>query len=73
MEKYCRAEQATDYNMAYAHCVLDTKGYRHTLRLCRTLIAFQLQQWLHDLASVLQYTYIACHVLLLTGYYRVCM
>jgi hypothetical protein len=25
VEKYCRAEQATDENMAHAHCVLDTK------------------------------------------------
>jgi len=22
-EKYCRARQATDYNMAHAHCMLD--------------------------------------------------
>jgi hypothetical protein len=24
VEKYCRAEQATDDNMAHAHCMLDT-------------------------------------------------
>jgi len=24
MEKYCRAGQATDVNMALAHCMLDT-------------------------------------------------
>lgn len=24
MEKYCRAEKATDNNMAYVHCMLDT-------------------------------------------------
>jgi hypothetical protein len=24
VEKYCRAEQATDDNMAQAHCMLDT-------------------------------------------------
>jgi len=24
VEKYCRAEQATDDNMAHAHCILDT-------------------------------------------------
>jgi len=23
-KKYCRAEQATDDNMAHAHCMLDT-------------------------------------------------
>jgi len=27
-----------------------------------TLIAFPLQQWLHELASLLRYTYIACLV-----------
>jgi len=29
---------------------------------CITLIAFSLQQWLHERASVLHYTYIACLV-----------
>jgi hypothetical protein len=24
LEKYCRAEQATDDNMVYVHCMLDT-------------------------------------------------
>jgi hypothetical protein len=24
VEKYCRAEQSTDDNMAHAHCMLDT-------------------------------------------------
>ena len=36
MEKYCTAGQATDDNMANAHCMLDTKGYKHTLRICNT-------------------------------------
>ena len=36
MENYCSAQQATDDNMAHAHCMLDTKGYKHTLRLCKT-------------------------------------
>ena len=38
MEKCCRAGQATDDNMAYEHCTLDTKGYgyKHTLRICNT-------------------------------------
>ena len=30
---------------------------------CVILIAFPLQQWLHELATVLRYTYIACLVL----------
>jgi len=36
VEKYCRAGQATDDNMAHAHYMLDTSGYRHTLRICNT-------------------------------------
>ena len=31
------------------------------------LTAFPLQQWLHELASVLRYTYIVCLVLVLRG------
>jgi Pyruvate/2-oxoacid:ferredoxin oxidoreductase delta subunit len=34
--KYCRAGQATDDSMAHAHCLLDTYGYRHALRICNT-------------------------------------
>ena len=30
VEIYCRAEQAMDDNMAHAHCLLDTLGYKHT-------------------------------------------
>ena len=38
VEKYCWAGQATDENMAHAHCMLDAYGYKHThtLRLCNT-------------------------------------
>jgi hypothetical protein len=34
VEKYCRAGQATYDNMAHAHCMLDTYGYKHTLDIC---------------------------------------
>jgi len=34
VEKYCRAGQATDDNMARAHCMLNTDGYKHTLAIC---------------------------------------
>ena len=33
---YCRAGQATDVNMEHAHFMPDTKGYKHTLRICNT-------------------------------------
>jgi len=31
VEKYCRVKHATDDNMPYAHCTLDTQGYKHTV------------------------------------------
>jgi hypothetical protein len=44
--------------MAHAHCVLDTLRLQiHTS--CVILLAFPLQQWLHENASMLCYTYIA--------------
>jgi len=33
LEKYFRAGQAADDNMAHAHCLLDNQGYKHTLRV----------------------------------------
>ena len=36
LEKYCRAVEATDDNVTPAHCMLDSQGYRHTLRICNT-------------------------------------
>ena len=33
MEEYCRIGQAEDDSMAHAHCMLDTKGYKHALRI----------------------------------------
>jgi len=43
--------------MAHARCVLDNKGYRHTLRMCNT--AFSRQQWFPEGAPVLHLHYIA--------------
>jgi len=34
VEKYCRTSWATDDNMAHAHRMLNTKVYKHTLRIC---------------------------------------
>jgi hypothetical protein len=35
------------YNRAHAHCLLDNKGYRHTLRICNTY-CFPWQQCLRE-------------------------
>jgi hypothetical protein len=32
--KILRVGQGTDDNMAHAHCMLDTYGYKYTYRLC---------------------------------------
>ena len=55
VEKYCRAGQATDDSMAHVHCMLDRSGYV-------ILIAFPVQQSLHERASVLRYTYMTCPI-----------
>jgi len=34
VQKYGRAWQATDDNMAHSRCMLDTWGYNYTCRLC---------------------------------------
>jgi hypothetical protein len=59
VEKYCRAKHVTDDNMAHAHCMLDTKGYKYTHSGCVLLTAFPLQR-LHERASMLRNMYIAC-------------
>jgi hypothetical protein len=61
-KKYCTAGQATDDNIAYAHCMMDNKGYKYTLTISNT---FPQQKWLHDRASLLRYTYTVCLVTLL--------
>jgi len=33
VEKYCRAGQVKCDNIAHAHCVLDTEGYKPILRI----------------------------------------
>ena len=33
-KKYWTARQATDYIVVQAHCMLDTLGYKHTIRMC---------------------------------------
>jgi hypothetical protein len=36
VEKHCRAGWATDDNTVQVHCKLNTKAYKHTLRMCNT-------------------------------------
>jgi len=36
VEKYNKAGQDSDDNMAHAHCMLHTTDYRHTVRMCNT-------------------------------------
>jgi len=57
VEKYCRAGQATDDTMAYAHFMLDTEGYKYTHSEYVILIAFPQQQCLHERASMLLYCF----------------
>jgi len=56
---YIRTELATDDSIPLAHCMMDTKGYKHTFRSVM-FIALPLQQWLHERASMFLYTYISC-------------
>jgi len=42
--------------MAHVHCMLDNRGYTHTLTVCN-IITFPLQQWLQE-----RYMYITCLV-----------
>ena len=44
VEKYCVAGQTTQDNMAHAHCMLDTLGYKHALSWRVILTAVPMQQ-----------------------------
>ena len=57
VEKNCnRTGQATDDKMTHAHCMLDTYVYNFTHSEYVIFIAFPLQQWLHERASMLRYS-----------------
>jgi len=62
-EKYGTAKQDTDSNrtrrMRIACWIIKTTD---TYSECVILIAFPLQQWLHERASLLRYAYIDCIV-----------
>jgi hypothetical protein len=38
VEKYCTARQATENNMAHMRSMLHDEGYKHTHRICNTLL-----------------------------------
>jgi len=42
-KKHCRAGQAIEENVSHAHCMLNTKGYKHTL-ICNN--CFSTAVWL---------------------------
>jgi hypothetical protein len=46
-------------NTTHVHCMLDTLGYKHTSEYV-IFIAFPLQQWLCESASMWRHSYIAC-------------
>ena len=60
LERYGRAEQATDYNiiqdMCFA-CWITKATFTHSEYV--TVIVLPLQQWLRELVSTWRYTYIA--------------
>jgi len=59
VEKYCRTGQGTEGNMAHAHCMLVTTNTNPEYVI---LIAFPLQQWLHEHTSM-----IACPILIFSN------
>jgi hypothetical protein len=63
LKTYCRTGKATVDNVAHAHFTLGTKGYKHTLSEYVVVIASLIKQWLHERATMLRYTYIACLVI----------
>jgi len=68
MEKYCRAVQTTDDNMAHAHCVLVTESTNtHSEYVILTVIPWHV--WLRHRASALHYTRIVCDVQFCTFHY----
>jgi len=69
MEKYCRAGQATDENTTQAPYMLDTKVYKHTLKICNI---YCFSTTLNARDSMLRYTYIPCLIVYTVGGRRAC-
>ena len=52
--------QMAMWRMSIACCI--TKAYKHKHTPILILMAFPLQQWLHECACMIRYLYIACLV-----------
>jgi len=59
--KYSTVGQATGDNMAHAHCMLDTQGYKYKLRTCNTHY-FSTATMVAGMHLNVTFTYIACFV-----------
>jgi hypothetical protein len=73
VEKYRTAEQATDDNMEHANFTRGSSGYKYTLKYNLILIAFPRQQYMHECALTIRYTYSFClvyHLLLSGAFYN---
>ena len=59
-----RAREATDDNMVHAHLPKATNTHSEYVIYIYIYIyiALSRQKWLHERASMLGYSYIACHV-----------
>ena len=44
VKKYCKAGQATNDSVSYAHCILDTWNYQHTFKIWNTQCAQSITQ-----------------------------
>jgi len=62
-QKYCRAEQATDETIRRMRIACRIPKATNTHSPYVIITALPQQQWLHERASLLRYTYIACLVL----------
>jgi hypothetical protein len=63
VEKYCIDRQATDDNILWHMCIacwITKSAYTHSDSVI--FVAFPPQEWLHECAWVLGYTYITCLV-----------
>jgi hypothetical protein len=64
---YSRAGHVRQYNTAHEHCMLDTKCYKHTLRICNTY-CFSTAAAVALTRLKVSYTYIACLVSIPEGF-----